>query len=209
MTGFGSILNFRLQKYPKYMSYNIVNNFDSDSCSIVVDGETLKISQNDVHCVLGFPLGPKSIPFVNSEPLAKEWRRQYSGSEDSSRVVVKDVLAAVRDSTIVDINFKKNFISLMICFLVQAPSNSYIRLKLLGLCCELDRCFEYNWCEFVVNCLKKSNKVWRRNTGTKFYTGSLPFLLLTSYAMDYHSQKHVNKQLVRFPKLSVMKEVSL
>ena len=43
-TGFGSILNFRLQNYPKYLSYNIVNNFDSDSCSIVVEGETLKIS---------------------------------------------------------------------------------------------------------------------------------------------------------------------
>ncbi|KAL1808572.1 hypothetical protein ACET3Z_025562 [Daucus carota] len=67
---------------------------------IVVEGETLKISENDVHSVLGFSLGPKSIPFVNSEPLPKEWRRQYSGCEDSFRVAVKDVLAAMRNSTI-------------------------------------------------------------------------------------------------------------
>lgn len=63
-TGFGSILNFDLQSYPKYLSYSVVNNFDYDSCCIVIDGRSIEVSDVDVHDVLGLPLGPQKIPFV-------------------------------------------------------------------------------------------------------------------------------------------------
>lgn len=177
-TGFGSILQFELHSYPKYLSYSIVKNFVSESCSVVVEGKTLQITESDVQRVLGFPLGTKSIPFVKSDSLAKEWRRQYGDKPKAFRVAVKNVVAAIKDSTVADVNFKKNFISLLMCFFFQAPSNSYIRQKLLGFCCELDSCFNYNWCEFVIKCLKKSTKNWLRNTETRYYTGSLPFLLV-------------------------------
>ncbi|WOG92426.1 hypothetical protein DCAR_0311692 [Daucus carota subsp. sativus] len=177
-TGFGSILNFDLQSYPKYLSYSVVNNFDYDSCWIVIGGRSIEVSDVDVHDILGLPLGPQKIPFVKSEPLAKEWRKQYGECKNSFRVAVKDVISAVNDSMLADVNFKQNFVSLLICFFCQAPSNSYIRQNLLGCCCDLDRCFNYNWCEFVLRCLKKSTKFWLQNQETRYYTGSLPLLLL-------------------------------
>ena len=177
-TGFGSILDFELHTYPKYLSYGVVTKFDYESCRFVIDGRSIEISDVDVHRVLGLPLGLKTIPFVKSETPAKEWRKQYGTSKNAFRVSVKDVAIAVENSMLADFNFKQNFISLLIGFFCQAPSNSYIRQKLLGFCCDLDCCYNYNWCEFVIKCLKKSTKFWLKNKETRYYTGSLPFLLV-------------------------------
>ncbi|WOH11248.1 hypothetical protein DCAR_0833234 [Daucus carota subsp. sativus] len=72
----------------------------------------------------------------------------------------------------------------MFCFFFQPPSNSFIRQKLLRFCCNLDRCFDYNWCEFVISCLKKTTRFWLQKDETEYYTGPLPLLLI-----------HVEKQL--------------
>lgn len=190
-TGFGSILDFNLHSYPKYLSYIVVKNFDCDSCGIMVDNKILQITENDVHRVLGLPIGPKSVPFIKSDSLAREWRKQYSDNKDPFRVAVKDVLSVVKDSTLSDENFKKNFISLMFCFFFQPPSNSFIRQKLLRFCCNLDRCFDYNWCEFVISCLKKTTRFWLQKDETEYYTGPLPLLLVcTSVVKNYVSYRY-------------------
>ncbi|XP_063935353.1 uncharacterized protein LOC108198366 isoform X2 [Daucus carota subsp. sativus] len=165
-SGFGSILNFKLQDYPRYLGYSIAKQFDPEKCSIVVGDKTLEITEDDVHRVLGLPMGETKIAFVSSKSLSKEWRKQFGDQKKSFRVAVKDVICAMKESGCVDIHFKKNFISVMICFLIQAPTNSYIRQKLLGFCCELDKCSNYNWCELVVRCLKKCPKFWLKNTDT-------------------------------------------
>ncbi|KAL1816302.1 hypothetical protein ACET3Z_018876 [Daucus carota] len=90
-TGFGSILDFELHTYPKYLSYGVVTKFDYESCRFVIDGRSIEISDVDVHRVLGLPLGLKTIPFVKSETPAKEWRKQYGTSKNAFRVSVKDV----------------------------------------------------------------------------------------------------------------------
>ena len=177
-TGFGCILDFNLTSYPKYLGYSLVNSFVSNDCSIVLDKRTIKITDKDVHRILGLPLGTIPVPFVNSKQLSKEWRKQFKNTDKAFRVGVKDVLDAIKDSTRVDVNFKKNFILVLICFLIQPSSNSYIRQNFLGICCDLDKCFQYNWCQLVVSYLKESSKVWLRNTETRFYTGSLSFLLV-------------------------------
>ncbi|KAL1803377.1 hypothetical protein ACET3Z_032024 [Daucus carota] len=90
-TGFGSILDFEIHTYPKYLSYGVVTKFDYESCRFVIDGRSIEISDVDVHRVLGLPLGSKTIPFVKSETPAKEWRKQYGTSKNAFRVSVKDV----------------------------------------------------------------------------------------------------------------------
>ena len=180
-TGLGSILDFNLTSYPKYLGYGVVKSFVSDDCCILVDKRIIKITKNDVHRILGLPLGASSMPFVNSQSLSKECRKQYRDIEGCFRVKVIDVVNALKESTMVDTNFKKNFILVLICFFIQAPSNSYVRKNFLGLCFDLDKCFKYNWCELVVRYLKVSSKVLLRNTETRFYTGSLSFMLVCCF----------------------------
>ena len=76
-TGLGSILDFKLTSYPKYLGYGVVKSFVSDDCCILVDKRIIKITKNDVHRILGLPLGASSMPFVNSQSLSKECRKQY------------------------------------------------------------------------------------------------------------------------------------
>ena len=179
-TGLGSILDFKLTSYPKYLGYGVVKSFVSDDCCILLDKRIIKITENDVHRILGLPLGASSIPFVNGKSLSKEWRKQYRDTEKCFRVKVIDVVNALKESMMVDTNFKKNFI-LVLIFFIQEPSNSYVRQNFLGLCFDLDKCFKYNWCELVVRYLKVSSKVWLRNTETRFYTGSLSFMLVCCF----------------------------
>ena len=113
-------MDFELHSYPKYLSYSVVNKFDCDSCSIVIDGRSIQISDVDVHRVLGSPLGPKTIPFIKSETPAKEWRKQYGDFDNAFRVAMKDVVNAVKDSMLSDLNFKQNFISLLIGFFLPS-----------------------------------------------------------------------------------------
>ena len=179
-TGLGSILDFKLTSYPKYLGYGVVKSFVSDDCCILVDKRIIKITKNDVHRILGLPLGASSMPFVNSQSLSKECRKQYRDIEGCFRVKVIDVVNALKESMMVDTNFKKNFI-LVLIFFIQEPSNSYVRQNFLGLCFDLDKCFKYNWCELVVRYLKVSSKVLLRNTETRFYTGSLSFMLVCCF----------------------------
>ena len=174
-TSFGCVLDFSLRDYPRYLGFCIAKKIDFDNCCMIVDETTLKITENDVHRVLGMPLGANSITFLNSKSLASEWKKQFKFKKNSLRVAMTDVIRLTKNSTNVDLNFKKNFVCVLISFLIQAPCNSYIRKKLLGFCCDLDNCSNYNWCELVLRSLKNSGKFWSNDAETRYYTGSLPF----------------------------------
>ncbi|KAL1808573.1 hypothetical protein ACET3Z_025563 [Daucus carota] len=176
-TSFGCVLDFSLRDYPRYLGFCIAKKFDFDNCCMIVDETTLKITENDVHRVLGMPLRANLITFLNSKSLASEWKKQFKFKKNSLRVAMTDVIRLTKNSTNVDLNFKKNFVCVLISFLIQAPCNSYIRKKLLGFCCDLDNCSNYNWCELVLRSLKNSGKFWSNDAETRYYTGSLPFIL--------------------------------
>ena len=141
-----------------------------------------------------FATGSKLGNLRERKSLANEWKKQFKFKKNSLRVAVTDVIRLTKNSTTVDLNFKKNFVSVLISFLIQAPSNFYIRKKLLGFCCDLDNCSNYNWCELVLRSLKNSGKFWSNDAETRYYTGSLPFILVCFPFIKWH-ESHLNNML--------------
>lgn len=177
-TGFESLLTFKMSSYPVILGFNLVSSFNPVKCSLNINGEEHVITEKDVHNILGLPRGSRKVEFLADKLVKRDWRKQFVKKGDHARVNIKKVIERVSQSKALDRNFKLNFICLVDIMLMKNPDNSFVRQKFLGFSGKLDECKKYNWCEYLLSTLKSSHDVWLRNKNTRFYTGSLPFLLV-------------------------------
>ena len=179
-TGFGSLLHFNLLKYPTHIGYCIVNNFDASSSTLVVDDQKFKMTEDDVNRIMGFPRGQLEICFKEDETLKQDWRKQFGGSTDLARVSVSTLVDKIIETKVVDRNFKLNFFIVVVSILIHGPYNSYVRQGLLGVQCNLDHFYKYNWCKYVLDSFRESPAVLSGEKQVRAYSGSLAVLMVSS-----------------------------
>lgn len=177
-TGFGDLLHFQMQHYPHRLGYMIAESFDSKSCSLKLECGSLDVSTHVVNKVLGMPNGDKEIEF-NIDPVVEDlWVQQFE-NKNRGKITPRMVYGKMNRYKHVDITFKQNFIVLMSNFLIESNGNGYVNREFLHFKGDLDRCYEFKWCELLLNRLKKSHKIWAYEPSSRHFTGSLPFLIVS------------------------------
>lgn len=156
-TGFGSLLNFNLQKLPLRLAYNIFKSFDAASRSLNIASGIIPITDRDIHDVLGLPAGPTPITLFAPEVRQQRkilWLEQFD--KQNSYTILPSTVIEKMNKQEVDELFKLNFIMVMSNILIERNTTSYVNRDILEYDIDIDHCAQYNWGEFVLRSLVKT-----------------------------------------------------
>ncbi|KAK1363410.1 hypothetical protein POM88_038971 [Heracleum sosnowskyi] len=82
-TGFGELLNFRMECYAHNLGYNVVESFDVKTCSVKIKAGVIKIDDTTVHNVMGLPIGNEVIECNEKNSAYVVWAEQFPGCASS------------------------------------------------------------------------------------------------------------------------------
>ncbi|KAF1001375.1 hypothetical protein AG4045_025685 [Apium graveolens] len=174
-TGFGELLHFRMEHYAHNLGYNIAESFDGKSCSVKLKAGVIKIDDRVVHSVMGLPIGDEIIICNEDSAVCDIWAEQFSGfvSSQISPLMVRDKILENRQA---DTNFKWNFLVMLYNFFIESNQNLFLKRDILRFSGNIENCGKYNWCQILVEKLKKTHTYWAANT-KRHFAGPLAFLI--------------------------------
>lgn len=138
---FCALLNFNCSSYRHRPGYKIIEYFDPVSCALRLNAGHVKIISTVVKKVLGLPKGNRSIKFSGKEEVFELWADQFK-PKPYYHVTAKMVCSDIRKCVEITNLFKFNFLVLMVNFLVESHINGFVNCDILGMCGDLDACFQ-------------------------------------------------------------------
>lgn len=94
--GFEHLLSFSMKKIPKNTTINVVWWFDYDNFSLnLSDNCIIRITEKDVHEILGLPRGDTEIKMVSDEVTLADWRSQFGLDREGHKITEKMVYRAL------------------------------------------------------------------------------------------------------------------
>lgn len=177
-TGFGGLLRFRMATYPHRLGYNIAQSYDSQTSTLQLEAGNIKISELVVKKVLGLPNGTTKIELMENDCVVSKWAEQFHPTP-KCKVTPSMVYQKMNRYEGIDEMFKLNFLVLMANFFIESNQNGAVNRDILNFRGNLDACYDYNWCEIVIDKLNATHNYWALEPTTRFFTGSLPFLIVS------------------------------
>ena len=189
---FRAILNFSLQYLPPKLAYWVATHFNPLTCNLPIgkvvgvkhaDGN--HIDEVDVHLTLGFPKGmvllqskKKGSNFALMDDIAnKEGKPRRLLSPDN---IEKHMLKEENGGDL----FKKLFLVLLEYYLIKAPSDGFLRPKILHLIDDVSNVHNYSWCKYVLSLFLDVYETWNESR-IRYYTGPTVFLVVSLLILDF------------------------
>ncbi|XP_063945092.1 uncharacterized protein LOC108212533 [Daucus carota subsp. sativus] len=95
--GFGDLLLFCMNKIPKKMAVNVLWYYDPYENVLHLKGpQVIRIKEDDVHDVLGFPKGNRDVVFAADKEKLDAWRSQFPEKIAPHKVTEKMVFSAMK-----------------------------------------------------------------------------------------------------------------
>lgn len=73
---------------------------------------------------------------------------------------------------------KKNFIVLLVNFFIEGSFSGHVNKKFALFSGNVDKCFKYNWCRYLIVALQTSVEKWYKDPKPTFFCGSMAFLMV-------------------------------
>ncbi|KVH87777.1 hypothetical protein Ccrd_024939, partial [Cynara cardunculus var. scolymus] len=177
--GLKSILHFSIEYIPSRLGFFVVDNFDDERMVLKLPVGELEITKNSIQKMLGFPTGPICITqkITNSnDKVVRCWRNQFpqTKKEIHPSLVVEHMKQQIDGGDMLKLNF---FVLVATC-LCESMKAGTANQRLLHCIAHKEDIDNLDWCEFVIDCLKRSKKNWNRADPTSYYCGPLMFLIL-------------------------------
>ncbi|KAK1372466.1 hypothetical protein POM88_028659 [Heracleum sosnowskyi] len=143
--GFEHLLSFSMKKIPKNTTINVVLWFDYDKLWLnLSDNRIIRVTEEDVHEILGLPRGKMDIKMISDEDKLATWRSQFDEDRPGHKITEKMVFRAITRSTEVNLQFKQNFMILMMNLFIRCIKNSYLSQEVLGFVGNFDNAAKFN-----------------------------------------------------------------
>ncbi|GJY52343.1 ulp1 protease family, C-terminal catalytic domain-containing protein [Tanacetum coccineum] len=175
--GFGGILEYRLSEIPTRLGYWVLDKFDEDSCSLIFGGNTIPVTREAVHEVLGIPMGIIHVDALKgtsrSNKLTKSWKSLFGGN--IGRIYHSNVEDIIQSQQEGGWMFKITFLVLLFTAMGQSNKCSTVNLKFLPCILGEEDIIHLDWCTYMIECLVNTKRLWNRST---HYNGPLVMLLI-------------------------------
>ena len=125
-TGFGSIMSFELNEYPMKHSEFLLSSFEPNPAVLRIYEKHFEIAEEDVHEIMGFPLGGIDVGFVENSHLKKGWAEVFGRAKQCYQVTPAELCKFIISNNATDNQFKMNFMALMSNVLIKGPSTPYV-----------------------------------------------------------------------------------
>lgn len=178
--GFGSLLHMKMSDVPGALIYYVLERFNPSTSKVVLPIGEIEITREYVHQILGLPLGsiklsdmefrdPKDMTYHN-------WAAQF---ENKSLIRLQEIKMKIVSSNLADMNFKLNFIALMINSLCESSSCGKANYSCLNYITGDTVVKDIDWCSFVIECLIRTKNAYK-HSATSFYVGPSAFLVVNN-----------------------------
>lgn len=177
-TGFGDLLQFSIKELPHKLGFQLLQAFDENKCTLNLSCGQIQITEQDVHLVLGLPKGMLHVEYEKDQKtyVVKEisFREQF----EKNNIRTADLLQKIKNSPVND-KFKMNFLVMMGNTFIQTVSNVLVDQRFVHFNGDMNRCYAYNWCAYLLESLKVCKKEWMKDPSTKYFCGPLVFLIVS------------------------------
>ena len=176
--GFGGILEYRLSEIPTRLGYWVLDKFDEDSCSLKFNGNTIRVTREAVHEILGIPMGTIHVDALKgtsrSDKLTKSWKSLFGGN--IGRIYFTNVEDIIQSQKEGGWMFKVTFLVLLFTAMGQSNMCATVNLKFLPCILGEEDIIHLDWCTYMIECLVNTKRSWKRST---HYNGPLVMLLVS------------------------------
>ncbi|XP_071694410.1 uncharacterized protein [Rutidosis leptorrhynchoides] len=177
--GFGKMLEIEFNEIPCKLGYFCVDKYNHETSLIELPIGNIEITKRSIHQMYGLPIGgmkieTKGIRTQKGNELYGLWRKQYGGTN----VRPNDVLDKILESEETGWLFVLNFLVLFASTMIEGNQLGSVNTKFLSNITSEDEIMKFDWCEYLLSCLKETVRSWKdENTGVMF-VGSISTLVL-------------------------------
>ena len=182
--GFGKLLEMKVTDIPGALTYFVLDRFNPTTRKIELNSGSIDVTRESVNQILGFPLGSmqlKSVGFRGAEDRTyNNWENQFP---KKTLIRLNEIKLKLAISKQADMNFKMNFLALMINSLIESSSCGKANYNDLNYIKEDTVIRDIDWCSYVVDCLIKTKRNYKHSP-TAFFVGPSAFLVV-SFIFNY------------------------
>jgi len=184
--GFGGILSVRTKLIPKSLARWLLEKYDPWDNSLNLANGKLLIDEEDVYATLGLPMGEFEINEGQTSDgdiqFLDHWRRRWHVERGGPPIGSMDEVILSRGGHGHD--FVTDFITYAITTCIVGNANGTCHFRVVKYLRKIDEIKHYNWCAYTIKCLNDAVIEWKKDK-TKFFTGSLLFLMVSTTISHY------------------------
>ncbi|KAJ0618757.1 hypothetical protein HanHA89_Chr02g0057221 [Helianthus annuus] len=179
--GFGGLIGFCVNGVPEKLAYHVVDNFDAHSMTLNLGNSGLLVDGGVISKLLGIRDSGSNFADVEEarmlHPSLEEWRARFP---PSSYIAPSLISAAIQDDKYEDMaQFCTDFALLFLTTMASSQQNGYVKDRVLKRLTTETRYEDFNWCAFIVDCLRKCKKKWRPLDPKCCWAGPLTILTVS------------------------------
>nr|KAJ0215163.1 hypothetical protein LSAT_V11C300111790 [Lactuca sativa] len=179
--GFGSLLGMRMIDVPLNIVYYVLDHFNFESLKVEFDNCEVSVDSKSVQEMLGLPSGGSLLSNMdyisenNEESCMFEWKKQF---ENIDKLRLKQLKNELVQTSAADDNFKINFLVLFINTFCESTSMGKCNLNPLYLIRRDTDLSSIEWCDYIVDFLVRTKKVYNPEKESSFFYGPATYLML-------------------------------
>ncbi|MFS7989604.1 hypothetical protein Hanom_Chr11g01048881 [Helianthus anomalus] len=181
--GFGGLIGLSVNGIPEKLAFHVVDNFDANSMTFNVDNASLVVDGGLISKLLW--IRNTGLSFTDVEeaktlhPSLKVWRARFP---PTSYIAPSLISAEIQNDMYSDMAFfRTDFALLFLTTMANSQQNSYVKDNFLKRLTAETRYEDFNWCEFIIECLRKCKKKWRPWDPKCCCAGPLTILTMNMY----------------------------
>ncbi|KAI3829896.1 hypothetical protein L1987_04027 [Smallanthus sonchifolius] len=183
LMGFGNILKMKIDGIPQKLGHFVIDSFDESIMGIRLPGKIIKFNEKTIYNLTGIPnsgidLG-SIVPTKDLDTRLLEWKEMYSTDYISPCEIVTRLL---KDSGNDSFFFQVDFLVLFLATMVECYSHGKCKLNVLHYFHGETDISKFNWCGYVLSCIRNCKNRWIRNTKSPFLG---PLTILTLIYVDF------------------------
>lgn len=178
--GLGGLLCLQVSSLPMKLAYFVVDHLDPDNCLLRINEWEMEIVEEDVHYVLGLPLGGdifrqgKRLRRSSNEFLNR-FRRCAGGGANG--VKCSHIIDRIKVMDEDDDDFKLLFLVLFFSTMVESQENGRCNERILDSIKSIESIPKLNWCEYILHSLMVNTRKWKSDK-SGYFVGPLTFILV-------------------------------
>ncbi|GER45759.1 E3 ubiquitin-protein ligase [Striga asiatica] len=191
--GFGHLLDMKItQIAPANLCYFLVTKYRYASNTLILRGNReMNITAEDVEAILGLPRGPKEVIegdwYDKDEQYNKmlgDFRETFGFKRTAGAPTAKKLVQYLtgkdveRGQRVYGDDFKRIFVIAVVSLFLWRNRGQECKFRLLKSLRKPSDIINYNWCQYVLQALSESVKMWNESGGEAHFNGPLTFLVV-------------------------------
>ncbi|CAH1413177.1 unnamed protein product [Lactuca virosa] len=179
--GFGSLLGMKMIDVLLKIVYYVLDHFNFESLKVEFDNCEVSVDSKSVQEMLGLPSGGSLLSNMdyisenNEESCMFEWKKQF---ENIDKLRLKQLKNELVQTSAADDNLRINFLVLFINTFCESTSMGKCNLNQLYLIRRDTDLSSIDWCDYIVDCLVGTKKVYNPEKESSFFYGPAAYLML-------------------------------